>query len=272
MQVRTGAGGTLHRGTRRRDAEGSATWRLRCPSPRPTGHCFDRQVRDKTRACGSPKIICAIELGRDPGTRCAPHSRHGRRGGGMRVHGPISTLPQQRFPPRPGRVSPLSSSRFHPHDSTKSHFSFMRVRRIVAPNPVTKVMEGLLPLLSIVIPTPPSPLPVIPKRPEALLPSSSSMTRVRLVSTGVEGSSFVPSHVPIRGSLCASDTDATSRPPAITPMNLLRSIKGSSRKQSASQARGDAGRAANGSGPCRSPPHRLGGSLAEHAPERSPPE
>ena len=35
-------------------------------------------------------------------------------------HGPISALLRQRFQPRPERVSPLSPTRFHPHDSTKS--------------------------------------------------------------------------------------------------------------------------------------------------------
>jgi hypothetical protein len=45
--------------------------------------------------------------------------------------------------------------------------------------------------------------------------------------------------------------------------NVRRSINGSSRRCSAIQAREDAGRGATGSGPCRSPPYRLGGSLTD---------
>src|SRR5438128_2571774 len=52
-------------------------------------------------------------------------------------------------------------------------------------------------------------------------------------------------------------------------MNLLRSITGSSRRWSASAARWDMRRGETGPGPCRSPPHRLGGSLAESG-ARSP--
>ena len=47
--------------------------------------------------------------------------------------------------------------------------------------------------------------------------------------------------------------------------NVRRSITGFSRRQSASQARGDTGRAAAGPGPCRSPPYRLGASLSERS-------
>ena len=114
------AGDTLHRGARRRGADGSATWQLRCSPTRPTGHCFNEQVRDRTRAYGSPKITCAVELGRNPERDAASHSRRRRRGGGMAYHGPISALPRQRFPPRSERVSPLSAPRFHPLTSTKT--------------------------------------------------------------------------------------------------------------------------------------------------------
>ena len=47
--------------------------------------------------------------------------------------------------------------------------------------------------------------------------------------------------------------------------NVRRSINGFSRKQTASQALGAAGRGETGSGPSRNPPCRLEGSLAESA-------
>jgi hypothetical protein len=122
MQVRTLGRGYSHRGARRRGADGSATWQLRCPPTRPTGHCFDRQVTDRTRAYGSPKITCAVELGRNPGTRCASHSWRRRRGGGMRVSWPdfyaastaLPAAPSAGFPPL---ISTFSPTRFHeePH-------------------------------------------------------------------------------------------------------------------------------------------------------------
>ncbi len=90
--------------------------------PRPTGHCFDRQVRDRTRAYGSPRITCAVELGRNPGTRCASHSRRRRRGSGMRVSSPdfcaastaLPAAPRAGFPPL---IPTFSPTRFHeePH-------------------------------------------------------------------------------------------------------------------------------------------------------------
>jgi len=46
---------------------------------------------------------------------------------------------------------------------------------------------------------------------------------------------------------------------------VRRSINGFSRKQTASQALGAAGRGETGSGPSRNPPCRLEGSLAESA-------
>src|SRR5713226_2943279 len=112
------AGDTLHRGARRRGADGSATWQLRCPPTRPTGHCFDRQVRDRARAYGSPKITCAVELGWNPGTRCASHSRRRRRGGGMRVSWPdfcaastaLPAAPRAGFPPL---IPTFSPTRLH---------------------------------------------------------------------------------------------------------------------------------------------------------------
>src|SRR5207247_1717840 len=61
---------------------------------------------------------------------------------------------------------------------------------------------------------------------------------------------------------------ATTMPPVSIAMKVRRCITGSSRRQSASQERGDAGRGETGPGPCRSPPYRLGGSLAEPEPLR----
>lgn len=88
------------------------------PPPRPTGRCLDRQVRDRTRAPGSPKVSCAVELGRNPGSRCASHSRRRRRGGGMRVSWPdfcaastaLPAAPRARFPPL---IPTFSPTHFH---------------------------------------------------------------------------------------------------------------------------------------------------------------
>ena len=66
---------------------------------------------------------------------------------------------------------------------------------------------------------------------------------------------------------CPSAASGPARSAAPVPARKVRrSINGSPRRQSASQARGDAGRWETGPGPCRSPPHWLGGSLAESVP------
>src|SRR6266852_2806051 len=150
MQVRTLGRGHSHRGARRRGADGSATWQLRCPPTRPTSHCFDRQVRNRTRAYGSPKLTCAVELGRNPGTRCASHSRRRRRGGGMRVSWPdfcaastaLPAAPRAGFPPL---IPTFTPTRFHeePEMIVGQHERPpAAVAPSVGPVPVTKVPDS----------------------------------------------------------------------------------------------------------------------------------
>jgi hypothetical protein len=102
-------------------------------------------------------------------------------------------------------------------------------------------------------------------------PSSRSLCR-NASSRGGLSEGDVKLRKPIRGTFpacCASAASGAARSTAPVPArNVRRSISRSSRKQSASQARGDAGRGETGSGPCRSPPHGLGGSLAESVPRR----
>src|SRR5712691_1668592 len=86
----------------------------------PRGRFFDRRVRVRMRAWGSPKIPMTVGLGRNSGKRYASHSRRGRWGVGMRQSCPILMRPPQRFRPLPERVSAPSAPSFHPLTSTKS--------------------------------------------------------------------------------------------------------------------------------------------------------
>ncbi len=76
--------------------------------------------------------------------------------------------------------------------------------------------------------------------------------------------SFMPPRGETRAARCASAASGATRSTAPVPArNVRRSINGSSRRQSVSPARWDAERGATGSSRTRSPPSRLGGSLAE---------
>src|SRR3972149_4699931 len=90
------------------------------PAAGPTGRFFDRRVRVRMRAWGSPKIPMTVGLGRNPGKRYASHSRRGCRGLGMRPSCPILAWPPQRFRPLPERVSAPPAPSFHPLTSTKT--------------------------------------------------------------------------------------------------------------------------------------------------------
>src|SRR5256712_5031026 len=112
------------------------------PAAGPAGRFFDRRVSVMMRAKGSPKIPMTDELGWNPGTRYASHSRRGRRGVGMRRSSPILAPPPQRFPPLPERAPSPSAPSFHPLTSTKSQKRF-RTRDVSSPPTGASILTSL---------------------------------------------------------------------------------------------------------------------------------